>query len=496
LPFVIAAGALAAESVRMGVDRANGWRRRFAALAGAALFVVSPAALPQAMPIPVVPHPGLIAAGVVLNIILWGALLAPGDEKQVRQLEQQQDWKALVALATTRIDRIAASMREAPAGAQRAPAASPGDEPTPGGRAAASPAEDPSKALARWYLVRAHALQRLGDCAAAVRDHEAAVAAGTLLAAAELEHGACETWLRRWDEAQRVYLRLAAADPKLSEPWQQLAIVRAYTGDAAGAREALEQLRTRDAAAAAALDAGYLAGVTERGASTAQGGAFVARFPPAGPDLARATPPAALPSSEIVIDARTLRLPPGGWVLVARPESTEVGRKAGAATVTSEAKGVPVPVLAGTVVAARAGALDAVVHFEANARPADGLDRWEVDRCLAPGALLVDRFAKRFDTPECLSLRRIDPSSPGAPTAARAAVRFAGEQALTVRRDWYEVHYSSYTFGGFAAVTVLLPVTALPGDGAAVLWARQFAQAMRPLAEIGPRSAAIPTVLP
>lgn len=480
----------------MQADLRVRWRRVIAALAGAALLGTSSAALPQAMPIPLVPHPGLIAASVVLNIILWGSLLAPGDEKQVRQLEQQQDWKALAALATTRIDRIAASMREAPANAQRGPAASPGDEPTPGGGGAASPAEDPSKALARWHLVRAHALQRLGDCAAAVRDHEAAVAAGTLLAAAELEHGACAMWLRRWDEAQRVYLRLAVAEPRLSEPWHQLAIVRAYTGDAPGAREALEQLRARDAASAATLDAGYLAGVAERGASAAQGKAFVAGFPPASPDLARATPPAALPSSEIVIDARTLRLPPGGWVLAARAESTEVGRKSGAATVTAESKGVPVPVLSGTVVAARAGALDAVVHFEANARPAAGLDRWEVDRCLAPGALLVERFAKRFDTPECLSLRRVDPSSPTASAAARAAVRFAGEHALTVPRDWYEVHYSSYTFGGFAAVTVLLPASALPGDAVAQLWARQFAQAMRPLAEIGTRSAAVPSVLP
>ena len=75
-------------------------------------------------------------------------------------------------------------------------------------------------------------------------------------------------------------------------------------------------------------------------------------------------------------------------------------------------------------------------------------------------------------------------------------MRFAGEHGLTVAPDWYEAHYSSYTFGGFAAVTVLVPVTALPGDGAAQQWARQFALAMRPLAEMGTRTAAVPAVLP
>jgi hypothetical protein len=183
-------------------------------------------------------------------------------------------------------------------------------------------------------------------------------------------------------------------------------------------------------------------------------------------------------------------------VLAARSESTELGRTAGAASVSLGARGVPVPVLAGTAVAARGGALDAIVHFEANAQPADGLDRWDVDRCLLTGALLVERFAKRFDTPECLSLRRVDASSPGAPAAARTAARFAAEHALTIPGDWYEVHYSSYTFGGFAAVTVLVPTSALPGDAVAQHWARQFAQAMRPLAEAGARSAAIPSVLP
>ena len=126
------------------------------------------------------------------------------------------------------------------------------------------------------------------------------------------------------------------------------------------------------------------------------------------------------------------------------------------------------------------------------ARAGVGVVAWDVEPCRVRDAIHVERFAGRFDTPECLVVRRVAPDASEPLTRfgpAFAAMR-AGEAAPAA--GYYEIRYSCYWVAWFADVTVLLPLPSVPGDFVAIQWGRRLADAVRPLARSTLRTAVVP----
>ena len=473
--------------------------RRIRTLAAAGLLLACLAARAQApIPIPLVPSPALVVLAVLLEAAFLGSLFSRSDEKEVRELERRHDWEGLSALADRRL-RALADRREPPPsvpGEDAGPAAGAATGSEPG---AVRPAQETAEARrsadrrAFWLLVRAHAKRRLGDCAASVADHRAAAAAGARPPpAAELERGQCEMSLARWEDAESTMLRAAQAAPALWEPHFNLAVIRSLRGDAPGVRDALAALRARNPAAADAFDAGFGASLAHapgpRAQDAAEPASWAQRIPVVGPELSPSTPAGWLAAGELAIGGRTLRLPPGAWLLASASASSLSGRISGtSSTALLQVRGSAVPTLVAVAVSAAGGFADSIVVYEANPSLAAGVDDWGAPACRPADAIHADRFASRFDRPECLSLHRIDAAALEALAGLPERVRALG---LSLHPAYYAAAYAGYGVSAMARVTVYRPVRTLPGDLVAIDWARLLADAVRPLAE-GTASAAI-----
>lgn len=376
----------------------------------------------------------------------------------------------------------------------------------------------------RWRFVRAHALRRLGRCAEAIVDYELARPfAGAAGADADLERATCEMSLGRWAAARRTLESMARTDEQRWEAWYNLGVVRALLGDLDGARAAqrrLEALRPERADAlrvdhidplaarrAAPADVGHPApaatpvpvltptpAMAVCAAQAATAAADAANVVGTGGGTAPGTAPgtAAVPcllgAGAITIGDRSLVLSDASWVLASARRFGVPGK--------AQFRIPPLPFDTPAIEAVAYGPAGergaTLIAFAANPRAGDGVVAWDVEPCRVRDAIHVERFAGRFDTPECLVVRRVasDASEPLTRFGPAFAAMRAGETAPAA--SYYEIRYSCYWVAWFGDVTVLLPLPSVPGDFVAIQWGRRLADAVRPLARSTLRTAVVP----
>lgn len=404
------------------------------------------------MPFPIPVGPEVL---VVPLLLLFGSLaveFSQRDAKLVRTLGDARDWDGLERLATERLEQRPAS----PSGAASQP-----PDPADSGRAE------------HWLGVRALARQRLGRCAGALDDYEAARRlARDPSPAAELNRGLCLMSLGRWEQAEQAMRSLAQLTPQAWEPWYNLGVIRAIVGDLPGAQEAHRELRTRDAARTAALERDFLSPDSDSAAT------------------ALAAAPVIADESRITLAGRTLRLPLQRWQEISTLPSTVMG---GSNPVHPHQMHTAVSVLTTTAIAVDSGQMRGAARFTVN-RPAPlGISTWNVDACSPVDPIHVDRFEGRFDTPECLSVRRAGGRLAAAQGVFGPAIQAARERGAASDSSYFEIHYSIYGIDRFVRIDLLLPVRAFAGDLVVIDWAQTLASAMRPLVARGASSAAVPT---
>ena len=424
------------------------------------------------VPFAIPPGPEVLAVPLLLLIAGIAAQISHRDAQLTRDLEKRADWPALAQLAARRLARLPAVTQDAIPGSPPAPAR--------------------ARSAAHWYAVRALALQRQGDFAAALADYDAAaVANGAPLPSADLNRGLCLMALRQWAAAQQAMQALAAREPGLWEPWYNLSVIGLITSDIEGARQAMAELRARRPAMAAALARDPPAtGVPVGQAPSQDVPAALAQLPVTGPDLAVAHGPALLDGQRLSIGPRALVLPPGRWILRSVDESTVAGR---IDTAPSHRAAALAPALGTLAIRLDDGALTGAVFFQANRPIRLGIRTWSVDPCPPDGALLVERFTGRFDQPRCLSLHRTAPADADPQGTLGAALSFA--RALGARPlegSYFGFHHEQFGPDQFSRVTVLLPARMLAGELMAAAWAHTLASALRPLTEGREGSATIP----
>ncbi|HPU50559.1 MAG TPA: hypothetical protein PK359_03280 [Burkholderiaceae bacterium] len=417
------------------------WRRRAAmALIGLGLHAGSQAQLPFAVPLPA-------SILVVPLLLLLGGLatnFSKRDANLVHALTDAHDWAGLERLATQRLE-------------QRPPTA---------------PAEEARSGRAEhWLGVRALARQRLGQYAGAVEDHEAARRLGAeASAAADFNRGLCLMALGRWEAAAQAMQAVAQATPEAWAPWYSLGVIRALEGNASGAQQALGELRARNPGQAAAYEHDFL------------------RVPGAAATLIAG--PGAPGDNTISIAGRVLTLPSQHWQPLSTVSSTVTG---GTHPQQPHLMMTPVTALTASAIAIDEARLMGAVRATLNRPVSLGISTWNVDRCAASDAIHLDRFAGRFDTPECLSVRRVASVLPATHGAFGQAISGAVERGAAPEPDYFEFHYSLYGIDRFVRIDLLLPVRAFAGDLVAIDWAQTLASAMRPLVNQGASAATVPT---
>jgi hypothetical protein len=247
-------------------------------------------------------------------------------------------------------------------------------------------------------------------------------------------------------------------------------------------------------AGAAAADGAAVGGPAATTAAAPGAGAAAAMpsFPPTVLAADLAVVPGILPEPALMAGARTLRLPPGTWVLASR-RTVQVGTRLGSGTATTtNAPTIPAwQLLAlrldGTVVSAAVSMT--VPKGAGGTLPA----YWNVDACLS--GEVEDRQVLRRDLaqPECASLRRVDTADEGfGPSPFDEAARFARRYGLDLGGRFREARYARYVSQGFVDVSVLLPERLLPTASAALPWMRSLAAALGPIAGRGGGSASLP----
>lgn len=382
-------------------------------------------------------------AVIVPLLLLLGVGVASmnrSEESGIRDLERVEDWRGLERLATRRLGQV-----------ERA------------GSTDAAKARENLDAAIRWHVVRAHARRQQGNCAGAVEDGSAIQAlSGRWLEPLAEEHVACLLTLERWEAAASVYASMAAAAPERWENWYRLAFARARAGDTEGAsaaRRTLERLNPRMAAAL---------GRNLRERTEGTGGHAEdkpARELPAitGPDVASARVPGLLVPAKLSIGMRTLLLPPGVWTLASRRTSIARGRIARQASVMPI---LEVPVLEGIALSSVDGStIDAALSFRANTRGGGGISDWATESCTGAQGLRVDRFAGRFDTPECLVVRRLTASSLQHPDSPWSSLVSEGAASgATPLHEYVEVRYARYGIDTFVEVAMLVPAAGFAED--------------------------------
>ena len=215
-------------------------------------------------------------------------------------------------------------------------------------------------------------------------------------------------------------------------------------------------------------------------------------FPPTVLAADLAVVPGVLPEPTLMVGSRTLRLPPGAWLLASR-RTVQVGTRLGTnAATTTNATTIPAwQLLAlqldGAVVAAAVSMT--VPKGAAGSLPA----YWNVDACLS--GEVEDRQVLRRDLaqPECASLRRVDTADEGFGTSPfDEAARLARRYGLELGGRFWEGRYARYVSQGFVDVSVLLPERLLPTSLDALSWMRRLAGAVGPIAERAGGSAPLP----
>lgn len=440
-------------------------RKSLAAALLAATLVPGAAVRAQGAPFPIPIGPEVVI-GPLLVLIGAAVLLRPDDQRRLKQIEDSGRWGDAERIATRRIAEL-------------------------GSRSAAATRREE---LAQWLAVRAQARRQRRDWSGAAEDlGRSAALSGRLAPGALLEQANCLAVLGRWADAERALQGLVERDPGAAAPWRHLAVFRTLAGDQAAADRALAELRERDPDQALAVERDWVAPDREARTTAPLRGARVA-----DPDIALADPPAVLATDRIALGGHVIALPPARWLLAAVEPRTVRGRRAGGTSVEPDRE---VASLEGTALAVRGQRLRAAVTLLANRRSDSGVTNWLVDPCGSKDALLVDRFAGRFDTPECLQLRRIQAEGPGAPHPALALAAGFG---LSAAPSHVEVRYEAYGVDRFVVLTVLLPAVDESGgqldDARATSWARALAPAVRALvagrSRIADLSAPLPTGLP
>lgn len=417
-------------------------------------------AVPIAAEVVIVPLLLLLGVGV--------ASMNRSDESSIRDLERVENWRGLERLATRRLGQLERG------------------DPTD----AAKPQEKRDASI-RWHVVRAHARRQQGNCAGAVEDGNAIQAlSGRMPEPLAEDHVACLLTLERWEAAASVYASMATAAPERWEHWYRLSFARARIGDAAGAAAARQSLEALNPRMAAALGRNLREGAA--GTGRVEGTPDHASPVITGPDLASARVPGLLVPAKLSIGTRTLLLPPGVWMLASRRASIAQGRIARQASVMPV---LEVPTLEGIALSSADGAtIDAALSFRANTRGGGGISDWATESCTGAQGLRVDRFAGRFDTPECLVVRRLAASSlqqSGSPWSV--LVPEAAASGVTPLQEYFEVRYARYGIDTFVEVAMLVPAASFTSDDSAIAWAYTLATRVRPLIGNPHGQAVLPT---
>lgn len=421
----------------------------------------APRARAQMPPFPI-PIGAEVVIGPMLLLIGAAALLTRDDQRTLRSLEDRGRWEDAARFATRRI-----------AGLERATAD-----------------DDKREQLAQWLIVRAQARRQQRSWAAAAEDLERASAISERAerdALAEL--AVCLGALQRPADAERALRRLAALDPGSPAPWRQLAMLRSIAGDGPGVDEALARLAELAPQAARSLERDWI-----RPSPGSPADLPLRDAPIVDPDIGLAAPPGVLAAERIALGAQSLALPPGRWLLASVHSRPVRGRRANQGSAEPD---IAVDALAGTALALTGRTVRAALTLHANRRSDRGVTHWQADECREDGTLLSERFARRFDTPECLQVRLVDTRAPGAAADLRAA---AGALDLAPMSSYFEVRYACHGIDRFVALTVWM--SAVDDTGKAIDatlatdWGRSLAPSLRALVQGRSRIAQLPDGLP
>lgn len=443
----------------------------------------------------VAPSVALAQAEIILQIIIGLGMrgaweLTASDADRIQRFESLQDWDGLAQLATERIG-------EKPALPPPAADVPPGRE----ARGAEPVIRAPDAATrAVWLVVRAGARRQQFDWERAIADYAAASQAVGGLPRADLNRALCEMALGRYDAAEQTLEKLTRYADLMWDAHYNLGVVRAVKGDLAGARRAQAALQSLNPVLANVLEVEFIAPPAETAPT-------VPAAPTTG-DLALARAPGRLDDGRMSIDGRTLRLPPGEWVLVSSERAAVTIERPATWTPYAGVVEPDTTEFAGVAVATDGRLSRRITMFRGHAPVSGYVVPQDLDRrrqlCASPSALF-----SRLDRVDggCLHVARVNPLVEGERPPFEYSVHFEGRKgappsfvvpASARPRTYYEVYYgrysASHTSGKprFLAVTFLMPIRAFAGDFAALSWAAQVAEQMRRLADGSTPEAVIP----
>lgn len=208
----------------------------------------------------------------------------------------------------------------------------------------------------------------------------------------------------------------------------------------------------------------------------------VAALPVSPINVASMRVPGRLAEPALVVGPRTLRLPPGEWIVVTRR------------TVTLRYRLAPtLPAPSGTLVDAwqivalrREGAAvtGAVSLTAPKARAGSLPSLWDVDACPAGGLVHREDHSPDAGRPDCVTLRRVASGDEALERSAiGAGLRVARQLGLEVDGPFWEARAARYAIQGFGDVSRLTPLATLATPEIAAQWARSLREAVAPLAE-------------
>jgi hypothetical protein len=254
------------------------------------------------------------------------------------------------------------------------------------------------------------------------------------------------------------------------EALEQAAIQKKCVSGAAGGPSAATSATPTVAAASSPAIA------APAGSSSAQASPALNLRPTSG-GLENAVAPGQIADRVIAVGSRVIELGDSTWVLVSRQEGVAQGMYSTAATGST----VTGPMLQGVAAEVRSGRIHRVVAMEAPTSPVRGAIRWPNEPCRISSVIFKETFRSGFDRPECLYVRRINLEDEVSTMAA--VIRWSQRNKIELAESYYEVAYERYVVEEFVRTRVYLPVEAVKFDGAAIAWAQNWANGVRPLAD-------------